>query len=239
MKQTLQFTKFCLCTFLSVLLFSCSSAVIESGTDTATIELTIPALVSGETETSASRAVLGYTGMTVSVTVDGSGFDSFTKTFSAILNTYVVVLTVPKGTGRTFTIQAADTAGTVYAEGSTTADITDAATSLSVTLAPVVDNITDIYTQYDDTQGTTSGIVSVIPITIEEAGMTLSVSTNNVTFAFSEADGTVLSPTEKSANAGGDDIYYSYTYTIETEGKIYLLYTPTDSTGYSIDVSNS
>jgi hypothetical protein len=233
MKQTARITGLCLCTLLPALLFSCRAAVMESGTDTATIELTIPALVSGETETSASRAVLGYTGMTVSVTVDGSGFDSFTKTFSAILNTYVVALSVPKGTGRTFTVQAADTAGTVYAKGSTTADITDAATSLSVTLAPVVDDTVESYSDYyNDDGGSTPGVVKIIEIT-DESKLPLYIENESVSKVITEADGTILQLTDTEEQGDYGNIYEC---SVDTAGPFYLIYTPTNSIEYYISI---
>jgi len=222
------------CVLFCALFFSCRASVMDSGTDTATIRLTIPTTLSTGTGTAAAasgRAVFGYTGDAVSVTVSGSDFSSFTKTFYAVNNIYTAVVDVPKGSARKFTVHAADTADTVYAEGSTTADITDTVTSLTVTLAPVAD-IAETYDpsgdDYSDTADTNEGVVKVVSLNPSE-GMSLIITASNVHFKVAETDGTVLPQPQENDN--------TYTYTLETNRTFYVLYTPENSSDYSISIS--
>lgn len=128
-----------ICALSAIFFVSCDAGSILLGSST--VNISVKPLINSEAlQVSSSRAVLSFTEQTITVTAQADGMSSVTQTllFDAEAGLFSGSVKVAKGKEVTFSVEAKDTAGTVYVKGSQTKLIENDADKVSILLAPVV-----------------------------------------------------------------------------------------------------
>lgn len=132
---------------------ACDVGAIQYETSTIEINVAVPLVVEDDipsTEDS-SRAILDFKKqkVTVTATTDSKEVASINLSYNKGKKVFSGAISVPLGSEYTFTIEAKDVKGTVYASGSDEIDVQDKTEKFAITLAPVLpENIKTIDNVY-------------------------------------------------------------------------------------------
>lgn len=197
-KKLVKYFEFFLIGLATVILASCDLSL--SPPKASTVQIAIKAPLINEFSTPSSRAILGFTGQTLTITITAQDMNPIVQDLplDPKTNLYSGSFSLPKRVPITFTVEAKDVNNKVYVSAKQTKVITKNNETLSITLAPVLDGTENEITTFTGYNFGVAqkGVVTTIIFTPEIQQNTKEVYTYaalNLAFVVTDKNGKVLS----------------------------------------------
>lgn len=215
MKKLVKYFEFFLIGLATVILASCDLSL--SPPKASTVQIAIKAPLINEFSAPSSRAILGFTGQTLTITITAQDMNPIVQDLplDPKTNLYSGSFSLPKRVPITFTVEAKDVTGKVYVSAKQTKVITKNNETLSITLAPVLTGNETSITSFDGYNlASTEGEVTTAlfkPVIATGRKEIYSYTATNLSFVVSDKNGKVINKNNTWTMKPNEEVIILYT----------------------------